>query len=143
MNAGQIEAIKAYFQHQNEGMAARVTSLFTEDATVHNVNFPPVHGHEGIMAFCDNLYGRTRSRKFTVLTVAATQDAVMAEWSADLTFREGAKVGPWELASDFTASLRGINKFEFAPGTDKIRTLRIHHETTTVADLARSHAKNS
>jgi limonene-1,2-epoxide hydrolase len=142
MSNNQVEAVKAYFHHQNDGSAEGVTSLFAEDGSVYNVNLPPVRGREGITAFCQNLYARTSARKFSVLTVATSLDTVMAEWTAELTFRPGAKVGPVELASGFTASLRGVNKFEFAPGTDKISTLRVFHETSTVAELARSHAKN-
>ena len=108
-----------------------------------NVNLPSVHGREGIKNFCENLYSRTSARNFEILEIVEGVDIVMVEWRVQMTFRAGAKIGPWELAEPFDVALRGINKFEFVSDSRLIHCLRIYHETSTVAQLAQSHAKKS
>jgi limonene-1,2-epoxide hydrolase len=137
----RIAAVKAYFEAQNRSQGDKVTSLFSDQGEVFNVNMPPVRGKAGIKAFCDNLYDRTERREFEVLTTAQEGDMAFAEWRVRMTFRAGAKVGPCELASPFEVELRGVNSFEFEPGSELIKTMRVYHETTTVARLAGEHGK--
>ena len=133
--------VQAYFEAQSRSQADRVASLFSDRGEVFNVNMPPVQGKAGITAFCQNLYDRTERREFEVLTVAEAGDKALAEWRVRMSFRPGAKIGPFELASGFDVELRGVNSFEFEPGSELISTLRVYHETTTVARLAGEHAK--
>ena len=136
----QIETIKQYFKAENNTDTEGVVSLFTDDATVFNVNRPPVSGKNGLQEFCEDFYRRTSARDFTIISITASPDVIMAEWQAKITFRAGAQIGPYQLAQNFTVDLRGVNKFEFAANTNLIRCLRIYHETTTVAQLAEKHA---
>ncbi len=137
----RIEKALNYFACQNASDKEGVVDLFDDSADVYNVNLPPVNGKDGVRIFCENLYARTSKRQFKVIETAEGKDCVMIEWQAKLDFRLGAKIGPWELASPFEVELRGINKFEFATGTNLIRCLRIYHETTSVAQLAQKNAK--
>jgi hypothetical protein len=75
-----------------------------------------------------------------VIALAEDGRFALAEWQADLAFRPGAKVGPFELSTGFNATLRGVNKFKF-DGEGLIKCLRIYHETSTVSQLAQQHAK--
>lgn len=137
----RIDVVRQYFASQNAGDANVVVGLFSDDAEVYNVNLPAMFGKDGVKAFCENLYARTSLRNFDVLAVLEGEECVLAEWKAQLTFRAGAKVGPFEITYPFDAELRGVNKFEFAVGTNLVHTLRIYHETSTVSQLAQSHAK--
>ncbi len=139
----KTEIANDYFTNQNTGDKEAVAALFDDRAEVYNVNLPPVRGKDGVRAFCENLYARTSARQFRVLDSAISHDSVMIEWQAKLSFRAGAKIGSWEVVSPFEAELRGVNKFEFTPGTDFIRCLRIYHETTTVSQLAQKNGKPS
>ncbi len=136
----RLSVVKAYFEGQNQSQADRVAAMFSDQGEVFNVNMPPVKGKAAIQAFCENLYDRTERREFEVLTVAETTDKALAEWRVRMTFRPGAKIGPFELASGFEVELRGVNSFEFEPGSDSLHCLRVYHETTTVARLAGEHA---
>jgi limonene-1,2-epoxide hydrolase len=139
----RVEVVRGYFEAQNRGDAEAVVALFAEDATVHNAALPPVKGHSGVRGFCQNLYARTSSRRFEVLEVLEKDSVVLAEWQARMTFQPGAVVGPHTLAKGFDVELRGVNKFEFQPGSDSIATLRVFHETTSVARLAAENAVKS
>ena len=132
----KVEIVRKYFSGQNKSDADGVTPLFADDAEVYNVNFPPFRGKDGIRAFCQNLFERTATRQFNIVDIAENRDFVMAEWTVNMTFREGAKLGHLKLTKPFDVELRGINKFEFEPNSDKIKCLRIYHETTTVLQKA-------
>lgn len=137
----RITTVKAYFDGQNNSKADMVVSLFSDQGEVFNVNMPTVTGKAGIKAFCENLYDRTEFREFEVLVIANDGDFVFTEWRTHLKFREGAKIGPFELATSFEVELRGVNSFEFEANSELIKCLRVYHETTTVARLASEHAK--
>jgi limonene-1,2-epoxide hydrolase len=133
-------AVKAYFEAQNNSQADRVAALFSDQGEVFNVNLPPVQGKGGIKSFCDNLYARTERREFEVIATAEEGDNAFAEWRVRMKFRAGAKLGLIELGRPFEVELRGVNLFEFVPGSDLIKILRVFHETSTVAKLAQEHA---
>ena len=137
----RIAVVEKYFEAQNESRAEEVLALFTEESEVYNVNLPPTRGRDGVRAFCQNLYERTASRQFKTIDVAEGRDFIMAEWKVNMTFRRGAKVGDMEVMQPFDVQLRGINKFEFLPNSDRIMCLRIYHETSTVAQKAKEFAK--
>jgi limonene-1,2-epoxide hydrolase len=135
-----IDRVKTYFVAQNNSDAEAAIALFTDEAEVYNVNFPKFAGKDGIRAFCENLYARTSARNFQIVSVAQGDgNAIMAHWEATMSFRPGAKLGPFELARGFDVSLQGINKFVFDE-SGSICELRIFHETTTVAQLAKENA---
>lgn len=126
----------AYFTAQNSSDAEGVVNLFAENAEVYNTNFPKFVGKEGIRAFCDNFYARTSARNFQVIAIAEGENNLMAHWEVIMTFRPGAQVGPFVLGRGFDVCLQGINKFVF-DASGLICELRIFHETTTVAQLAK------
>ncbi|MFZ1682800.1 MAG: nuclear transport factor 2 family protein [Candidatus Zixiibacteriota bacterium] len=130
------QIVEDYFRGQNGSDKDLVVSLFAEHAKVYNVNLPPFEGKDRIRQFCEDLYGRTSKRKFELVAYAEGSDFAIAEWSAKLSFREGAKIGPWTLGKPFEVDLRGVNKFEFDSGSTLISCLRVYHETTTVAKFA-------
>jgi hypothetical protein len=137
----RMTVMRKYFQAQNESKADEVSALFVEDAEVYNVNLPPFRGKDGVKSFCQNLYERTASRQFQTVDIAEGPDFIMAEWQVKMTFRQGAKIGNIEVGEPFDVQLRGINKFEFLPNSDKIRCLRIYHETSSVSQKAQQYAK--
>ncbi len=137
----QLETVKKYFDSRTTCDVNDSLKIFTRDAEIYNVNFPPFRGVEGIRNFCENFAARTSHRQFEILDVLEKGNTVMAEWKAKLKYRAGARVGDLELAEPFEAELAGINKFEFEEGTNLIKLLRIYHETTTVSQLAQKHAK--
>ena len=139
----RAKAIQGYFDAQNRGDADAVVRLFSADATVHNAAFPPVSGHHGVKGFCENLYARTSSRQFKVISLLEGEDLALAEWQVRMKFRPGAVLGPCTLAEGFDVELRGVNKFEFRPDCNLISCLRVYHETSTVARLAAERAKKS
>lgn len=134
-----IEQAKTYFTAQNQSDADAVVKLFDEGAEVYNVNFPKFAGKEEIRSFCENLYARTSARNFQIISIAQEGNAIMAHWEVTMSFRPGAKLGPFELARGFDVSLQGINKFIF-DDSGLIRELRVFHETSTVAQLAKENA---
>jgi limonene-1,2-epoxide hydrolase len=135
-----IEQVNTYFIAQNQSDADGVVNLFAEGAEVYNVNFPKFAGKEGIRAFCENLYARTSARNFQIVSIAQGEgNVIMAHWEVTMSFRPGAKVGSFELARGFDVSLQGINKFMF-DDSGRIHELRVFHETSTVAQLAKENA---
>lgn len=139
--ADKISIARKYFEAQNKSNSDEVLALFAEDATVYNVNFPPFHGKDGVKAFCQGLYDRTAYRQFQLINSAEAGDVVFAEWQVKMAYRQGAKIGNLELAEPFDIQLRGVNKFEFLPNSDKIQILRIYHETSSVPQKAQQFAK--
>ena len=94
---------------------------------------------EGVKAYCNDFQQRIASCMFTIVDILQEENKAMVEWTAQLTYRKDATVAGFTLARPFTVALRGINKFEF--NKDKIRCLRIYHETTTVMHLVKEHAQ--
>lgn len=135
------EAVQKYFDRQNTADAEGIVALFADDSEVYNANFPPVQGKPGVRGFCEGLYARTSARRFECLEVLVGGDTIMAEWKVKMTFRAGAKIGPFEIERPFDVELRGVNKFEFLPGSNLVRCLRTYHETTTVTQKAQANAK--
>ena len=110
---------------------------------MYNVSRQRYVGKDGVRTFCTGLYAHTSKRDFEVLEVVEGESAVMVEWRADMTFPAGADVRQGQLAESFDIELRGINKFEFSPGSDLVRCLRIYHDASALARLAEAHVKAS
>lgn len=60
---------------------------------------------------------------------------MVVEWKVEMTFRQGAVIGPYTLANPFTVHLRGVNVFEFSPNCNLIAALWVYHETTTIVPV--------
>lgn len=136
-----LKTVEDYFDAQNNSNANAVVDLFSNDAKVVNVNFPPFEGKEAIEKFCQGLYNRTSSRHFQIISTALADQQVMAHWNVEMRFRPHVKIGPFELEKGFDVALEGVNVFTFDNNNGAIKELKIFHETSTVAQLAKENAK--
>lgn len=141
-NNSRTDTVKKYFNFQNNADMESVVDLFENQTEVYNVNFPVFKGIDGVRLFCEGLYSRTSKRKFEILEISKSKNKIMVEWQTKLTFRAGIKIAQWQVSEPFEAEFGGVNVFEFLPGSNKIKCLRIYHETSTVAQLAQLHSKN-
>ena len=131
--------IEKYFKARATSDLQAFQEIFTPDVEIYNVHFPVFKGMEGVKAYCNDFQQRIASCMFTIVDILQEENKAMVEWTAQLTYRKDATVAGFTLARPFTVALRGINKFEF--NKDKIRCLRIYHETTTVMHLVKEHAQ--
>ena len=133
--------VRKYFDSLNNSDVNEVISLLSEDAEFRNADLPPVFGREGVRSYLGDLCARTLNRNFEVLDIEAGEDSVKAQWRVQLTFRAGARYGPFTFKDPFEAGLEGQTEFKFIPGTDSINKLQILHES--ISRIAKANAKRT
>ena len=135
----KLEAVKRYFKARAESDLNILLELFTEDVQIHNVNFPVYKGVKGIQEYNKSFQERISHAEFDILIMLEKDNLVLTEWEARLTYRKGAQVAGVVVGKSFNFSLKGMSRFDFVG--EKIKCLRIYHETTTAVNLARANAK--
>jgi hypothetical protein len=140
-NSARAAIVKKYFASLNNSDVSEVISLLTEDAEFCNADLPPVFGREGVERYLGDLCARTLNRNFEVLGIDIGEDCAKAQWRVQMTFRAGARYGPFTFKDPFEAGLEGQTEFKFAPGTDYIRRLQILHES--ISRIAKANAKRA
>ncbi|GEM_PF-6445364 len=125
--------IEQYFKARAASDLQVLQAIFTPDIEIYNVHFPVFKGREGVKSFCHDFQQRIASCTFDILAVLEKDTVAMVEWIGKLTYRKGAIVAGLEVTNPFTLELRGINRFDFI--NDKVRCLRVYHETTSVMNL--------
>ncbi|MBS3144887.1 nuclear transport factor 2 family protein [Candidatus Woesearchaeota archaeon] len=131
--------IESYFKARATSDLQALQTIFTDDIAIYNVHFPVFQGREGVKSYCTDFQQRISSCTFDILEILEKEAVAMVEWTAKLTYRTGAIVAGLAVARPFTLELRGINRFDFT--NDKISCLRVYHETSSVLNLVKEHAK--
>jgi SnoaL-like domain len=132
--------VNAYFDAQHRADPDAVVALFHPNGRIHNVDMTPAYGTDAIRRFCADLYARTNQRYFDVVALAHAEGIAMAEWEGMFAYPAGATVSGHILARPFTATVRGVHRFSFT-ADGFVHDLRMFHETTTLARLARQHSQ--
>ena len=131
--------IERYFKARATSDLHTFQELFAPDIEIYNAHFPVFKGMEGVKDYCNDFQQRISHCTFEIIDILQEEHKAMVEWIAQLTYKKGATVAGFVVTRPFTVELRGINRFDFAD--DKIRCLRIYHETTTVMNLVKEHAQ--
>lgn len=139
MQTHHAELVSRWFTGLNTGDVEGLVALFAEQAVICNAANPPAIGPGAPRALLEDFFLRTSARDFLVIDAASTDREIFAAWTATLLFRRGATVAGVTLGRDLEVSLRGAERFVLDAG-GRIAELHIVHETTTVAQAARSAA---
>lgn len=131
MRESVVRVLARWFDGLNAGEIDDLLALFAPSPFIRNAANPPMSGPMAARTLLMDFFERTRSRTFNLLDAAENDRQVFAAWTAELTFRKGARVGELALPFDVTVPLRGIDRFKL-DDADRIVELDIVHETTSV-----------
>src|SRR3989338_4494955 len=134
--------IEKYFKARETSDEKIFFEIFDNDIEIYNVHFPMYKGRKGVKEYNNDFKKRISQCSFQVINIMEKEmdnkKIILAEWKASLTYRAGVLVGDSTVKKPFTFELRGVNRFDIAQG--KITCLRIYHETTTAARLAKENS---